>query len=71
VALEERLLTLDSRSRGEKGNSAQAQLKERETMALTEGFAAIQAGQNVQDVLKALAAKYPDVAASLLKRFGG
>jgi len=69
-ALENRVYREEQKERGAKGNAAQAAAKEREGLAIAEAAAMLQTGAELQDVLKTIGAKYPDVAVGLLKRFG-
>lgn len=63
-----RVESLEMALRGEKGRSARAEKAERQSAAMAEAAAMLQTGQQPQDILKTLIAKYPDVAADMAKK---
>jgi len=52
----------------QRGNQAKREKEERMQAAMMEAMALIQQGAPVQDVIKQVAAKYPDIAMDLVKK---
>jgi len=62
--------SLEQAARGAIGRSKTEQNKEDMEAALIEGMTAIKGGAKPEEVIPALAAKYPNVALKLVKKFG-
>ena len=70
TALEGQMVSTIKAAAGAKGASAQAERKGQLLAVAAEAAQMIKDGGQVGDVLKTLAAKYPDVAMDLASKFG-
>jgi len=66
--LDEEVYSYEQRDRNTKGLESKRDKAERMQSAMLEFAAAMKEGVPLQDVLKALAAKYPDIAMDLVKK---
>ena len=66
--LEAELLSCQNTMRSVEGNKAKRDKAERQQAMMLEFAQAMQSGENIENVIKTLGAKYPDIAMELVKK---
>lgn len=67
-SLERRITSLENKEKSIKGVAARQEKAERINMAMAEAVALQQSGTDIKDIVKTIAAKYPDIAFDLMKK---
>jgi uncharacterized membrane protein (DUF106 family) len=68
ASLEAEITKIKMGELSQRGNAARREKEERMQAAMMEAMALVQQGANVQDVIKQIGIKYPDIAMDMIKK---